>query len=271
MAYENPENIIRSWNIQSNFATGPVTADQLVPPQYGRIRTPFLTTWREEKVNSTLDWESSNFSIYLPESLRVLHSVFLKIELPALASTTYKNYPGLYAIKNVRIMSAGQEVYTIDFFTHMVDHLQAMRTEEAQAFANAYLGYEGTLSLTARDIMLPIMIPNSPCIMRNGADRRGHGVFPCYLGQNRLEVQITMNAAKYMGVDASVAPGSISNKCSLMYNECKMTQADTLGFSDHRGKYSLINRRFTEITSGWQHYTTADAIGTWNINHPRAL
>ena len=44
-----------------------------------------------------------------------------------------------------------------------------------------------------------------------------------------------------------------------------MTQADTLGFSDHRGKYSLINRRFTELTSGWQHYTTA----TWNINQPQ--
>ena len=26
MSYENPENIIRSWNVQTNFATGPVTA-----------------------------------------------------------------------------------------------------------------------------------------------------------------------------------------------------------------------------------------------------
>ena len=154
MAYENPENIIRSWNIQGNFATGPVTADQLVPPQYGRIRTPFVNTWREEQCNSTLDWGSSNFSIYLPESLRVLNAVYLRIQLPALASTTYKNYPGLYAIKNIRIMSAGQEVYTCDFFQHMVDHLQQMKLEEAQAFAKAYLGYEGTLSLTARDIML---------------------------------------------------------------------------------------------------------------------
>ena len=54
-----------------------------------------------------------------------------------------------------------------------------------------------------------------------------------------------------------------------MYHEVKMTQADTLGFSDHRGKYSLINRRFTELTSGWQHYTTADATATWNINQPQ--
>ena len=129
-------------------------------------------------------------------------------------------------------MSAGQEVYSCDFFQHMVDHLQQMKLDEAQAFAKAYLGYEGTLSLGARDIMLPIMIPNSPYIMRNGADRRGHGVFPCYLGQNRLEIQLTLNAAKYLGVDASVFPATISTKCSLMYHEVKMTQADTLGFSD---------------------------------------
>ena len=90
MSYENPENIIRSWNVQTNFATGPVTADQLVPPQYSRIRTPFLLTWREESCNSTLDWGSSNFSIYLPESIRVVSDMNLRIQLPALASTTYK-------------------------------------------------------------------------------------------------------------------------------------------------------------------------------------
>ena len=56
-------------------------------------------------------------------------------------------------------------------------------------------------------------------------------MFPCYLGQNRLEIQLTLNAATYMGVDASVSPASISTKCSLMYHEVKMTQADTLGFS----------------------------------------
>ena len=91
---ENPQNIIRSWNVQTNFATGPVTADQLVPPQYSRIRTPFLLTWREEACNSTLDLGVENFSVYVPESLRVVEGIYLKINLPALGSTTYKKYPG---------------------------------------------------------------------------------------------------------------------------------------------------------------------------------
>ena len=55
-----------------------------------------------------------------------------------------------------------------------------------------------------------------------------------------------------------------------MYNEVKMTGPDLLNFSDHRGKYSIINRRFTELTSGWQSYATA-ADGTWNINQPQGV
>ena len=176
MSYENPENIIRSWNVQTNFATGPVTADQLVPPQYSRIRTPFLLTWREEACNST---HSKNFSIYLPESLRVVNDIFLRIKLPALASTTYKKYPGLFAIKTIRLLSQGQEVYSCDYMQHMADHLQQYSEEELKDFAKVYLGAEDVLSLAARDVMLPILIPNSPFIGREPRDLRGHGVFPC--------------------------------------------------------------------------------------------
>lgn len=269
MSYENPENIIRSWNVQTNFATGPVTADQLVPPQYSRIRTPFLKTWREEACNTTLNWGSSNFSIYLPESLRVVSDIFLRIRLPALGSSTYKRFPGLYAIKTIRLLSQGQEVYSCDYLQFMADHLQQYNDEELKDFANAFLGREDSLSLNARDVMCPILIPNSPFLSREGKDTRGHGVFPCYLGTNRLEIQITMNAANYVSADTSVDAASISGLCSMMYNEVKMTGPDLLNFSDHRGKYSIINRRFTELTSGWQAYTSGNA--TWNINQPQGV
>ena len=68
MSFENPQNLIASWNLQTSFATGPVLSDQLVPKKFARIRTPFVCTWREEKLNSILDHASQNFSIYLPES-----------------------------------------------------------------------------------------------------------------------------------------------------------------------------------------------------------
>ena len=48
-----------------------------------------------------------------------------------------------------------------------------------------------------------------------------------------------------------------------------MTSPDLMNFSDHRGKYSIINRRFTELTSGWQAYTSGNAV--WNINQPQGV
>ena len=50
-----------------------------------------------------------------------------------------------------------------------------------------------------------------------------------------------------------------------------MTPANLLSFSDARGKYSIVTRRFTELTSGWQHYETADTKATWNINQPQGI
>ena len=96
MSQENPQNIIRSWNQVQSFNTGPVIEDKLAPVDYGRIRTLFTHTWREEKLSANLDWDSQAFSVYLPESLNVVSSVFLKIDLPALGSDTYKKYPGIF-------------------------------------------------------------------------------------------------------------------------------------------------------------------------------
>ena len=105
---ENPQNIIRSWNLQTSFATGPVVTDKLVPPPYGRIRTNFVQTWRTQAL-SNVDWGVQNFSIYLPESLRVVSAIYLKLEVPANGSASYKAYPGLYAIRSMRLLSGGQE------------------------------------------------------------------------------------------------------------------------------------------------------------------
>ena len=208
MSFANPENLIRSWNLQTGFATGPVIADQLVPKKFGRIRTPFVLTWREEKLNSILDFSSQNFSVYLPESLRVLKEAYLKIEVPACASA-FKSYPGLHFIDQIRILSAGQEVYVCDYHQHLVDYLQQLRDEDGRQFGKTYLGYETVASNAARTIMLPILLPNSPFLLRDGKDLRGHGVFPSYLGQNRLEVQFTMKPNTYQSENGTDTVPSI--------------------------------------------------------------
>jgi len=254
MSFENPENIMRSWNVQTGFATGPVVKDALVPPKFGRIRTNFICTWREEKLNSVLNFGEKNFSVYLPESLRVLKECYLKIEVPQ-SPSALKAFPGLYFIKTMRLLSAGQEVYVCDYFQHMVDHLQQMEERDAKQFGSCYLGFEESASDAARTIILPLLLPNSPYLLRaphGEKDLRGHGVWPAYLGQNRLEIQLTMNTADFPMADTSAVVPTISGKCSIMYRECTMTPGNLLAFGDARGKYSVINRRFTELTSGWQ-------------------
>ena len=254
MPFENPQNIIRSWNLQSNFATGPVVVDKLTPPAFGRIRTNFISTWREENLDSRLDWESRDFSVYLPESLRVVGAIYLKIALPAnSASAAFKDYPGLYALETVRLVSGGQEVYSCDVQVMLGDYCQSLSEEELKVFARTYLGHQDTMTGAARDIMIPILLPNSAYGSRNGHDTRGHGVFPAYLGNQRLELQITLAEAKNLSSNTEQAPGSISNACSLMYHEVQMTGQNARKYQDLRGGYSIINRRFTELTSGWTH------------------
>ena len=269
---ENPQQIIRSWNLQSNFATGPVVSDKLVPPTYGRIRTPFCYTWRHQSINDTLDWDSKQFSIYLPESLRVVGSIYLRIELPVLQSGTYKAYPGLYVIKSLRFMSAGQEVYTCDYADYISDYCQSLTEEHLKNFRGTYLGHtQGSLSLDARVVLLPILLPNSAYMSRNGYDTRGHGVMPMFLGANRLEVQVTLQSADHPTVEGAPAAGSISNKCSLMIHEVQMTNSKRKKYQDQRGKYSIITRRFTQLTPDWQHYDTANAVARWTISQPQGV
>ena len=269
MSFENPQNLIRSWGLQSSFSTGPVQSDKLTPRKYGKIRTPFVCVWREEKLNAILNHDSQNFSIYLPESLRVLKECVLKVEVPQNASAL-KEYPGLHIIKSIRLLSAGQEVFVCDYFTFLCDHLQQMKVEDARQFGKTYLGWEANASNAARTVMIPILLPNSAYLLRHGKDLQGQGVFPSYLGSNRLEIQVSLHPAVNASANGTDAVPSISGKCSMMYRCCQMTPANALSFGDARGKYSVITRRFTELTSGWE-TAAADTDITWSINSPQGI
>ena len=179
MSFENPAQIIRSWGLTKNFAAGPTTVDKLVPPTYGKVRTPFVQTWRSETLNSSLDWASQNFSYYLPESLRVVSSLFLKIAAPVVSGSNYKPYPGLYAVKSVRLLSAGQEVYTCDVTAFLRDYCESLSDEELESFGRIYLGHTDA-SVAARSLIIPILLPNSAYMQRHGHNTRGSGIWPCF-------------------------------------------------------------------------------------------
>ena len=269
MPQENIENLIRSWNYQQGWNNGPVVQDKLSPEAYGRILTLFNHTWREEVLGDTFDWGTESYSVYLPESLYVISSIYLRIELPANSGgAVYKNCPGIYALRSVRLMSGGTEVYTADQNLFLHDYLESLSEEALRVFGRAYLGGEATPTDGARVVMIPILLPNSSYMGRAGGTH-GHGIFPAFLGQSRLELQLTMNDGQNLSTAAGQSPTSIKTKCSIMYHQVEMTEAARKSYSDLRGNYSIVNRRFTELTSGWQQYTSANSVAHYNQFQPQ--
>jgi len=250
---ENPEQVIRSFALQSAFGGGPVIEDKLVPKEFGRIKSPFVCTWREEQLSNTLNWGSRGFSFYLPESLRVVSSFYLRVQLPPLLNGAhYKKAAGLYVIENLRFLSAGTEAYNLEPALFLRDYLESLDDNHANEFINTYLGGPGG-SGAAREVMIPILLPNSAYGGRVGHDYHyGRGVWPCFTGQNRLEVQFTLNDADMLVNDNNGKPGSIGGYCSIMIHQVNMKSEKIPRYSDARGTYSIINRRFTEISTGWQ-------------------
>ena len=268
MSFENPSQLIRSWALQGSFSSGQVVTDKLVPKRFARIRTPFVNTYRTEAISSQLDWGTAAFSFYLPESLRVISSMFLEIPLPGLtAGKLYKKIPGFYAIKRIRFLSAGQESYSCEVGQYLRDYVESLTTEHADPFCKTYLGYVNDAgSNVARTLHVPILLPNSAYMSRSGGTR-GHGCWPCYTGSNRLEIQITMGSAVEQCKQSDVVPASISGNCNMLIHQIDMSTDDTLRYSDVRGAYSVITRRFTEITQGWQ-AASANVLERLTQNQP---
>jgi len=203
-------------------------------------------------MTQTLDWGSQSHSWYTPESLRVISSMFLRIPLPAIQNGVYKDIPGLYAIDRIRFLSSGTESYFVQVGQYLRDYLESLTDEEATRFATTFLGYKGDGgSPAARTLLIPIMLPNSAYMSRAGSDTQGHGIWPAYTGNNRLEVQFSFAAAANMVKTGADSPASIANNISVLIHQVEMSPEDVKNYSDSRGQYSVVTRRFTELTSGW--------------------
>ena len=264
---ENPSNIIRSWGLQQTFQSVDGSVNKLQPPPYRSLKTLFVQTWREESIATSLDWGSQQFSHLLPQSLRVISAAYLKIELPAAG---YKAYPGLYCVKSVRVLSGGQEVYTVNISDMIADYCSSLTNEEALTFTNTYLGGAVATGLP-RSVFIPMPTPNSAYLNRNGHDTRGHGVLPCFLGNQQLELQVTLNAPEFAAAVPGSPPGSISGRCTMMYHEVQMRQKDLEAYSDLRGKYNIVTRRLQDLSSGWQEYPTANQEVSVQLSSPQGV
>lgn len=256
MSRSNPQIAIDSLPLTKSFQLGNVVSNKLVPDGFSKSQNFYLKTWREQSCQNGSWGETWNY--VLPESLNVVSSHFLEIDLPAIASGTYKKYPGLYAIDRIKLLSNGSEVYDLDYKLYMREFLSSLSDEEALAFVNTYLG-GSTATNSARTISCPMMLPNSHYLRRHSA--YGYGIFPHRLS-TRLEFQITMGSKNDIKMPGADDAASIANLCRWVTREVKGDQNTIIRkYSDARGVYSVQVPRFQEIVA-WKTVAanTADSV-----------
>ena len=242
MSRSNPQIVLDSFPLSKSFQLGDVQQNKLVPKAFGKSQNLYLKTWREQSVSNG-DW-GTTWNFVTPESLNVVSSHFLEIPLPAIGGGNYKAVPGLYVIDEIKLLSNGSEVYTLDYKMYMREFLSSLSNEEYTQFCTTYLG--GTAAAgTPRNISVPLMLPNSHYLRRHS--NYNYGVFPHKLS-TRLEFQIKMGSAADMAEQGGSSPGTIANLASVVTREIKGDQAKIVRrFSDARGVYSVCVPRFQTI------------------------
>jgi hypothetical protein len=263
---ENPIEIRRSWNLQTNWQTGPKKVNKLVPEPFGRIAVPFVQTWREVSL-PTLDWSAKDFNIVIPEGVRCFSAAYLEVDLP---SAQYRAYPGLYVIKTMRIRSGGDIVYECDYAQYLADHCESMAQQKLNAFSRIYLGGSSASgNAETRSVKLPLLLPNSTAMRRSDQSGAGHGVFGAFTAGQRIELEITLNDALTPGRAAGTDdPTTIAGACRIVYHCVQVPNAMRKKYEDLRGFFNIATRRFIQLTSGWKHYASANTLVVDSLSQP---
>ena len=244
MSRSNPQIAIDSLPLTKSFQLGNVEKNKLVPDGFSKSQNFYLKTWREQSCQNGTWGETWNY--VLPESLNVVSSHFLEIDLPAIGGGNYKKIPGLYAIDRIKLMSNGSEVYDLDYKLYLREFISSLSDEESLQFCDTYLG--GTTNTGAgRTICCPMMLPNSHYLRRHSPS--GYGIFPHRLS-TRLEFQITMGSGADVAKQGSAEPATIANTARWVTREVKGDQnAIVRKYSDARGVYTVMVPRFQEIVA----------------------
>ena len=236
--------IVDSFALAHRFAAlGRTVPDNgLLPRKYKRVQTPYMKQNRRQ--NFTCAYGDTNRSYEFPESLNIVASAFLKITLPQNAAGNYKKVPGLHVLKNFSLRCSGDLVTTVDVQTLYSEHLQSLSDEDAREYCAVYLGDRGAPSAAARDLYLPIPLPNSAVWFRGG---RGNGIMPwqSFL-KHRIEVSFDFFDAKQPFSDASADCPAFTG-AEILIKECIVPQSQVNHYKSARANYSVIGRKFTKV------------------------
>ena len=243
---EDPTAYIEALPFSNHWAVGPVNRDSL--QAYARVRQPFIGRFRTVPVASTFTVGTKNATFLLPESLQTVLGLYLKVPLAAVVASgvTYKKIPGMRVLRQVRILSAGQQVLECDMRDVLTDYLTNLEEQVYESFCDTHLGGR-TASATATTVLIPVPIWNSQIFSRS---HLGHmGALPAAgFGNNRLEIQFDFAASTSL-TSSGVAAPAFASACEMEIHEAVMPAAAQRAYANQNGKYSLISRAFRRLNN----------------------
>ena len=245
---EDPTAYIESLPFSNQWAVGPVNRDSLQATAYARVRQPYIGRFRTVPVNTaTFVVGGKNATFLLPESLQTVLGLFLRVDLDTVAggAAVYRKIPGMRLIRQVRILSAGQQVMECDMRDVMTDFLTNLEEQAYESFCDTHLGGR-TATNVARTLLIPVPLWNSNIFTRS---HLGHlGALPCAgFGNNRLEIQIDFASAESLST-TGYAVGAFT-KVEMELYEAIMPAAAQRSYANQNGNYSLISRAFRRLSN----------------------
>ena len=245
---EDPTAYIEALPFSNHWAVGAVNRDSLQASAYARVRQPFIGRFRTVPVASTFTIGTKNATFLLPESLQTVLGLYLKVPLAAISTSgvTYKKIPGMRVLRQVRILSAGQQVLECDMRDVLTDYLTNLEEQVYESFCDTHLGGR-TASASATTVLIPVPIWNSQIFSRS---HLGHmGALPAAgFGNNRLEIQFDFAAATGLTNTGAAAP-AFASACEMEIHEAVMPAAAQRAYANQNGKYSLISRAFRRLNN----------------------
>ena len=265
MSVENTQPILKSFSLGSRFQNGKSIADPLQPPSFSRKPTLSLKTWRSEALNSTLDWGSENFVYEIPQSTKIVSSIYLKIKLPELASgAVYRKNPGLYCLKSFHLRSGGNIVYECQLEDMWRSCLESFADEQDfQRYCDTYLGGESVATKDARTVMIVLPIPNSHLMLRR---MQPNGIFPTETNRQAIECVFSMQASSLQGSINTVTTPTIQNQCSIEIHTVEMADSTSNLYRSKLGSYSVVAHRHM-VLKDWTS-ASANVEVELNLNSP---
>lgn len=245
--------VVDNYALCSRFSSlaVPEVDNVLLPKQYQKAAVPFMKQVR--RTNFACAYGETGRTYLYPESLQAVASSFLHCKLPENSAADYKQIPGLHVLKRVTFRCNGDLVYSCNYDVLINDYFESLDDQESKRYAQVLLGYQpGAASGNAREVFLPIPMPNSHLWARGGS--RGQGVMPMQSFRNStLEVIFDFFEAKQTSADPSNPSPAMTN-CEIMHKEiiCPLSTQKDIAKSD---SYHCVGRRLTQI----QDWTTAES------------